>query len=251
MFGDQNILYGLAASVFAAGVSTAGIVAMTFHSAWCRRNSAYFSAFAVGLLTVGVMFHLVPEAISLSNLALAWVAVGFTIMVLVGIGVEVSLRDKPDGAALTFGYASIITLGAHSLLAGVIYAASFQENPFTGFLATAGLMFHEFPEGVIAVVLLMAAGLNQARAMTIAFFAAAVTTVAGAVFAYFLLSLTNGIPLAMMLGGAAGGLVYVLIVHLGPHAAKAPNHKGYEFAAYGVVVATIALVLNQLAMGGH
>jgi zinc transporter ZupT len=180
-------------------------------------------------------------------MALGWVAVGFAAMVLIGIGVQVAVSRRPDGAALTFGYASIIALAAHSLMDGVIYAASFQETLFTGWLSTGGLLFHEFPEGVIAFLLLTEAGLGRTRASVLAFLAAAVTTVAGTLGSYFLLGLTGGLPLAAMLGGAAGGLIYVLIVHLGPHAARTPNRRGYEIAAFGVTVGTIAIVFQQLS----
>jgi len=247
LFGDQEIFFGLTASLLAAAISTSGIAVMTVFGGWAKRNSAYFSAFAVGLLTVAVMFHLIPEAMSLSDMALGWVAAGFAIMVVIGMIVQVAFRRRPDGAALTFGYASIIALSAHSLLDGVIYSASFQEDPFTGWLATGGLLFHEFPEGVIAYLLLIEAGLGRFRSMVLAFFAAAVTTVVGTLGAFFALGLMGGLPLPAMLGIAAGALIYVLIVHLGPHAARTPNDRGYEIAALGVVIGTLAIILQQLS----
>ncbi|MEM9616559.1 MAG: ZIP family metal transporter [Pseudomonadota bacterium] len=250
MLGDDGVIYGLNASLLAAGVSTSGIFAAAFFGEWVRKNSAYLSAFAVGLLTVAVLFHLIPEAIEQSTDAVGWVAIGFAAMVLVGIGVQAAVGGRAEGAALTFGYASIIALAAHSLLDGVIYAASFQEEPFTGWLATGGLLFHEFPEGVIAFFLLYQAGLSRAQSIILAWIAAAITTVAGTIGANSLLNMTGGIPLAAMLGGAAGGLIYVLIVHLGPSAAKAPNRRGYPIASIGVVVGIAAVIMNFFA-GGH
>ena len=131
-------------------------------------------------------------------------------MVLVGIAVQAVVGGRAEGAALTFGYASIIALAVHSLLDGVIYAASFQEEAFTGWFATGGLLFHEFPEGVIAFFLLYQAGVGRLRSVILALIAAGATTVAGTVGANMLLDLTGGLPLAAMLGGAAGGLIYVL-----------------------------------------
>jgi zinc and cadmium transporter len=231
-------------------MSTFGIGAMSMFSGWAQRNSAYCSAFAVGLLSVGVLFHLIPEALSLSALALSWVAAGFMFMVLVGISVQAAVNQRAEGAALTFGYASIIALAAHSFLDGAIYAASFQEQPFTGWLATSGLLFHEFPEGVIAYALLAQAGIGRTRAMIFAFIAAAVTTIVGTLLANMIVNVSNGLPIAAMLGAAAGALIYVLIVHLGPHAAKTPNRRGYDLASIGVVVGTIAIILQSLG-GAH
>jgi len=250
LLGEDTIIKGLLASLVAAGMSTFGIFAMSLFSKWAERNSAYCSAFAVGLLTVGVLFHLIPEAASLSPMAFSWVAGGFAAMVLIGIAVQTAVSRRPEGAALTFGYASIIGLAAHSFLDGAVYAASFQDEQFTGWLATGGLLFHEFPEGVIAYALLAQAGLPRTRAIVLAFLAAAFTTIAGTIMAQSLFSLATEPPIAAMLGAAAGALIYVLIVHLGPHATGTPNKRGYDLAMFGVAVATLALILQQIS-GGH
>lgn len=250
MSGEQEIFHGLNASLTAAAVSAVGILSMAFFREWAGRNSVYFSAFAVGLLTVGVLFHLAPEALEASTMALGWIAAGFAFMVLAGIGVQTAVGGKPEGAALAFGYASIIGLASHSFFDGAIYAASFHEEPFTGWLSTGGLIFHEFPEGVIAFSLLAGAGLGRLRAAVTAFAAAGLTTVAGAVGANMALDLVDELPISAMLGAAAGALIYVLIVHLGPHAAKTPNKRGYELAALGVIVGTAAIIIEHLG-GGH
>lgn len=171
-------------------------------------------------------------------------------MVLIGIGVQTSVNRNVDGAALTFGYASIIALATHSFIDGAIYAAVFKAEEFTGWLTTGGLLLHEYPEGVIAFFLLKQAGLSNARAVLIAFAAAAMTTIAGTVAGHFALAFRADLPLDIMLGAAAGALIYILIVHLGPHAAKVPNRKGYLIAQLGVIVGTAAIILKTLG-GGH
>ncbi len=250
MLGDDTIINGLFASLIAAGMSTVGVFAMALFSQWAQRNSAYCSAFAVGLLTVGVLFHLIPESVSLSRTAFGWVAVGFAVMVLIGIAVQAAVSRRPEGAALTFGYASIIALSAHSFLDGAVYAASFREHAFTGWLATGGLVFHEFPEGVIAYALLAQAGLSRLRSIILAFLAASATTVAGFIATQSIFGLANDPPIAAMLGASAGALIYVLIVHLVPYATRTPNKRGYDIAMLGVATGTVAIILQQMA-GGH
>lgn len=251
MFGDGQIFYGLNASVTAAAISTVGVLTIAAFGALVQRYSAFFSAFAVGVLTVAVMFHLVLEALSVSMDALTWVGTGFMVMALIGIGVHAAFNRRVDGAALTFGYASIIALAAHSFLDGVIYAVVFREEQFTGWLTTAGLLFHEFPEGVIAFFLLISAGLSRGSAMLYAFIAASLTTVAGMLFANYLLGLTGTLPLAAMYGSAAGALIYVLVVHLIPHAAKAPGRFGYFAVQLGVMIGTAAVIFDCVSGGHH
>lgn len=250
MVGDGQILYGLSASVTAAAVSTLGVLSIAAFGMLVQRHSAYFSAFAVGVLTVAVLFHLILEALSVSRDAVAWVGTGFMVMALVGICVHAMLNRRKDSAALTFGYASILALAAHSFLDGVVYAAVFREEEFTGWLTTAGLLFHEFPEGVIAFFLLSETGMTRSKAMVYAVIAAAATTLGGTILANYLVLWTAAPPLAAMYGAAAGAIIYVLVVHLIPHAAKAPDGHGYAAVQLGVIVGTAAVIFNCIG-GAH
>lgn len=251
MFGALSEIDGIVAAAFAAAISTTGIAAVALFGAVIERRAGYFSAFAVGLLSVAVLLHLIPETLEYSFSSIGWVFGGFAIMVLVGIAVQLAVNRNPEGAALTFGYASIIGLAAHSFLDGVIYAAAFQDDPFTGLIGTAGLMLHEFPEGIIAFFLLAQAGLSRTNAIIGAFIAASATTFAGAVIANTAIWMTEGPSMSAMLGAAAGALIYVLIVHLAPHASRAPKKRGYLFAQLGVIVGVAAIILNSLAGGHH
>ncbi|MEO1251777.1 MAG: ZIP family metal transporter [Pseudomonadota bacterium] len=250
MFGALSEIDGLTASLAATLISIAGTFAVASFGAVVERNSGYFSAFAVGVLTVSVLFHLIPEALDESPNATSWIASGFAIMVLIGITVQVIVNRDAEGAALAFGYASIIALASHSFLDGVIYAAAFGEEPFTGWITAVGLMLHEFPEGIIAYFLLAQAGLSRLRSIIGSFLAAALTTLAGTLSANFAFGFAAGPPVVALLGGSAGALIYVLIVHLGPHAATAPNRRGYLFAQLGAAIGVAAVIVNH-AGGGH
>ena len=241
---------GLLASLIAASISTIGILTVASVGAAAERNSGYVSAFAVGLLGVGVLLHLAPEAVSHSLGAASWILVGFSAMVVIGIVVQLFVNRGAEGAALTFGYVSIIGLAVHSFLDGVIYAAVFQKAGLEGLITVGGLLLHEFPEGVIAFFLLAHAGLTRLKAIILAFAAAAMTTVAGAIIANAAIGLTSDVSMAALTGAAAGALIYVLIFHLGPHAARAPKRRGYLAAQLGVVVGVAAVILNSLG-GAH
>lgn len=240
----------------AAAISTAGILAIACFGSFVQRNSAYISAFAAGLLSANIFLHLLLEAMELSPpglhalFALGWMAAGFTAMVLVGTTVQYAVNRSTEGAALTFGYASIIALSVHSFIDGIIYAAVFRAEPMHGWLATGGLLFHEFPEGVIAYFLLYQAGLGMTRSALFAFAAASITTMAGTVLANSILAMAFSEQMGAMLGGAAGALAYVLIFHLIPNAAKAPDGRSYLMAQLGVTVGAAAIIFDVLS-GGH
>lgn len=237
---------GLLASLLAALISSAGLLSMAALGDWGRRNSPYFSAFAIGVLLVAVLFHLAPEALSYSSDAINWVVAGFFAMVGVGMLLRLFTDNQRNILGAAFGYASIIALGFHSFVDGLIYEATYHAEFFTGTIATLGLLLHEFPEGVIAYFLARGAGLDRPMSILWAFVAASLTTVAGAYVATAYIERVSALPLGPLLGLAAGGLLYIMIFHLAPHASSTPKKRGYLMASVGVAIGLSAIVLHSL-----
>lgn len=214
---------------------------------WGKRNSSYFSAFAMGVLLVAVILHLGPEALVGSFSNWRWIAIGLCGMASIGVGLRLISTSQRVGHGLAIGYASIAALGFHSFVDGLIYEATYLDELFTGWLATAGLLLHEFPEGVIAYFLARDAGLNSPQSVAWAFITASLTTVAGAVVASGFAGDIAHADLGPLLGLTAGTLIYIMIFHLGPHASLTPKRRGYVVASLGVVVAVFAILFRQLA----
>lgn len=255
VLSEFEISHGLTASLVAAAISTLGLITMAAIGDWGRRNSAYFSAFAVGMLMVAVLFHLIPEAIAQSPGSWRWVLAGFFGLTLVAVVLTALSRPRSDGPDLALGYASIIAVGSHSFMDGFIYELTFRkygvfdDSLFTGIVTTAGLMLHEYPEGVIAYFLLREAGMNAWRAGVWAFIVASLTTIAGAVGGKFLFDQVPVLEPSMMLALTAGGLIYLVLFHLGPHACLTPHRRGYVVAAAGVVLGLSAIIVHDIAVG--
>jgi zinc transporter ZupT len=244
----SNIEPGLLASLAAAAISAAGLLSMAALGDWGRRNSPYFSAFAIGVLLVAVIFHLAPEALSYTPDAINWVVAGFFAMVGIGMLLRLFTDSQRSLLGAAFGYASIIALGFHSFVDGLIYEATYHAEFFTGAIASIGLLLHEFPEGVIAYFLARRAGLSRPLSIWWAFVAASLTTVAGAYLATYYIDRVSSLPIGPLLGLAAGGLLYIIIFHLAPHASSTPHRRGYIMASIGVAVGLSAVIFHSL---GH
>lgn len=236
---------GLLASFLAAAISTAGLLSMAALGDWGKRNSPYFSAFAIGVLLVAILFHLAPEALSYGPDAINWIVAGFFAMVGVGMLLRLFTDGQRNLLGAAFGYASIVALGFHSFVDGLIYEATYYAEFFTGTIATLGLLLHEFPEGVIAYFLARGAGLDRTMSILWAFVAASVTTVAGAYVATSYIERVSALPLGPLLGLAAGGLIYIIVFHLAPHASGTPRKRGYLMASAGVAIALAAIVVHS------
>lgn len=245
MFELGDIAPGVLASFAAAVVSTLGLLSMAALGDWGKRNSAYFSAFAIGVMLVAVLFHLTPEALSYSRTAWRSVVGGFAGLLALGYGLRLLSQNSQRGHGIAIGYASIAALGFHSFVDGLFYEATYHAEVFTGSIATAGLLLHEFPEGVIAYFLARDAGLDKVRSTVWAFISASLTTIAGAVIASSFIENVDSLPLGSLLGLTAGGLLYIMVFHLGPHASLTPKKRGYMVASLGVIVALAALIFRH------
>ncbi len=254
MLGDGYLSTGVIASMIAAAVSSAGLLSMVALGDWGRRNSAYFSAFAIGVLSVAVTFHLAPEAVEHADGSFAPLLASFAVMALAGLVMRLFSRDPgqsegdgggADSNAVAFGFASIFALGFHSFLDGVVYDSTFRLDVYTGWIATLGLLLHEFPEGVIAYYLMRRAQLGVTSAAALAFVASSLTTIIGALTSSFLVANLEALPIGALMGASTGALVYIIIFHLGPHALYSPKGRAFLFVGFGVVVATLAEMLRH------
>jgi len=132
-------------------------------------------------------------------------------------------KDYPIGMLPMLG------IGFHSLIDGFIYSIAFTASIFTGFLATSYMVLHAFPEGIIAYLLL-------------AFPAAAVTTPAGMLISYPLVSEIEPAALGALLSFSAGALVYVGATRVLPRAEQGQKKFSLVTLGGGVFIAVVIVM---------
>lgn len=232
-------------SVLAAAVTTAGVLTIRRFSDWGQRNTTYFMSFAAGVLISASFLHLIPKSISMTSRAPIWLLVGFLALYLFNrfVTVFVCHRD-PDKKEYGIGIIPMAGIGFHSFIDGFIYSITFAVSILTGFVATFGMVLHEFPEGIVTYLLLRKGGFSERRALMLALLAAAATTPIGTLISYPLVGAIKEPTLGALLALSAGALVYVGATHLLPSAEK--EHKKYSlvFLTGGVLVAVI-IVLSK------
>ncbi|MFO7742981.1 MAG: ZIP family metal transporter [Anaerolineae bacterium] len=231
----------LATSVVACAVTTLGIVVISRYQDWSRERSAYFVSFAAGVLITVSFMHIIPESIDMSPRAPLFVLVGFLGLYLLNHFVHLYLCDEYGCGERALGIIPMIGIGLHSLIDGAIFSITFNVSVFTGLLAAIGMVFHEFPEGVITFVLLERGGFNQRKAMLYAFLAAAVSTPLGALISYPFVGRVDEPTLGALLALAAGALVYVGATHLLPEVAEQNRRFTLFTLAAGVLVGIIII----------
>ncbi len=235
----------LATSSLAAFVTTIGIYTIRNYVGWGQRNSTYFICFAAGVLISASFLHIIPKSFAMNPNSPIYLLVGFFGLHLFNRFITAFVCQKePDKEKYGLGLAPMIGIGFHSFIDGFVYSIAFSVSIFTGFLATAGMVLHEFPEGIITYLLLVKGGFKESKAMIFSFFAAALTTPLGMLISYPFISEINKSMLGALLALSAGALVYVGATHLLPKAEQ--EHKKYSFVALGGgILVAIIIVLSK------
>lgn len=243
---ENTFWTALATSSVAALVTSLGIYTIRRFADWGHRNTTYFMCFAAGVLISSSFLHIVPKSLSMNPQAPAWLLVGFFGMHLFNRFLTAFVCEKdPAKKEYAIGIVPMLGIGFHSFIDGFIYSIAFTVSILTGFLATLGMVLHEFPEGIITYLLLVRGSVGERRAMVLAFLAAAATTPLGMLVSYPFISAIDRQTLGALLALSAGALIYVGATHLLPRAEQ--EHRKFSFVALagGVLVAVI-IVASKL-----
>lgn len=232
------------ASLLAAFVATLGLLVVLVRDEWARRNQVYFTAFAAGvLLTTSLM--LFPDALTAVTGAPFAALAGY--LLLYGIN---SLVRTAHGAVLV----PLFAIGLHSFLDGFEYGVLFNYDLMLGWIASTGLIAHEFAEGVILYAVLRTAGANMSASLLGAFVGAALTTPAGAIVSQGVLLNASPVLVAYLLAAASGALLYVGATHLPSQLRDAPlGRRVTAILTYsaGVALALVLSVIHIETVHGH
>lgn len=232
------------AGLAACAVTSAGIYTISRFEDAARRYSAYFVSFAAGVLITVSVLHLVPKSLELTETAPVFILAGlfglFLIdRVLAHTGAEKGAPEKGAGAA------AVIGIGLHSLLDGIVFSITFSAGLMTGVLSAAGMVLHEFPEGIIMFTLLERFGYSRRKAVWTAFLVAGATTPAGVLISYPFIRHLDLALLAPLLAASGGALIYLGASHLLPITLEERRNAGLFFLFCGVALAAVVILVKH------
>ena len=193
-----------------------------------RRNALlpHLVSFATGALLGAALLALLPHALDSGasahgiGLALACGIIAFFVLEKMVLwrhchvdaceahGPQDHHRDRASATLILWGDAF------HNVLDGVLIAAAFLTNPHLGVVTTVAVFAHEIPQEVGDLAILLNGGMSRQRAMLLNI-AVSLTSVAGAVVAWFLLAKAlQWLPYALAV--AAASFLYVAVADLIP-----------------------------------
>jgi zinc and cadmium transporter len=232
------------ASFLACAVTTIGIYVISKYEQWGREHSAYFMSFAAGVLISVSFMHIIPKSFGMNSTAPVFLLAGFLAIHLFNRLLNLYICHEYECADYAVGVIPMLGIGFHSFIDGVIYSVTFNVSIFTGVLAAAGMILHEFPEGIVTFVLLERGGFSRRKSAVCAFLAAAISTPLGTLVSYPFINNIEQSTLGILLAISAGALVYVGASHLLPAVEKENQRYSVLALAAGVLVAVI-IVLSK------
>jgi zinc and cadmium transporter len=228
-----------------AGLATlAGIYIVLTREAWARRGSIYLISFASGALLAASLLDILPESLELNENAIVYVLLSFLAFYILEQNVVVHAgHEDPEGCSEesemhrrhTLGVVSFLGIGFHSLLDGVIIGAGFADSAVTGFIATVGVILHEFPEGLSMMAILLHAGLTRTKALAYSVVVALATPV-GAIVSYLALQGIRADILGGLLGIAAGSFLYIAASDLIPETRRQSSPYNIPLVIGGMAI---------------
>jgi zinc transporter ZupT len=230
------------ASFLACFVTIIGIYVIRKYESWGSANVAYFMSFAAGVLISVSFIHIIPRSFQMNNTSPVFLLVGFMFLYLINRFLNSYICHEYDRVNYTLGLIPMLGIGFHSFLDGVIYSVTFNVSILTGVLAAAGMILHEFPEGIVTFLLLERAGFNRRQSTLYAIMAAAISTPLGTLVSYPFIKDIDQSSLGTLLASSAGALVYVGATHLLPAVEKENKRYTLVSLAIGVLVAAIIVM---------
>ncbi|TAL50788.1 ZIP family metal transporter [Patescibacteria group bacterium] len=224
----------LIATSLIALLSLSGIIILTTLKKHVHADMLALVALSAGAMLGNAFFHLLPEAIELSEEGLIAL---FTIMLLiVGSFVASFLfeqffswhhchnTDRCEPTEKPFAHLVLYSDAIHNFIDGLIIAASFSVSPALGIATTAAIALHEIPQELGDFAVLLHGGFSKSRA-AIYNALAALTVVVGGVVG-FLISDSVEWAVPVLIPIAIGSFLYISAADLLPELRHDASHGG-------------------------
>ena len=215
----------LLATLVVSLFSLTGIIALSLKDETLHRILFFLIAFSAGTILGAALFDLLPEAVEHieGSGVYVYIAGGFVAFYFLerfiywyhghGHYDDITEHDE-EHATKGFAYLNVIGDGIHNFIDGMIIAASFNVGFSVGLATTIAVIFHELPQELGDYGVLIYAGFDRARALFLNF-VAALSVVAGGIFAIFFLETVEALS-GVLISFSAGAFIYLSASELIP-----------------------------------
>jgi len=221
-----------------AGLSTIfGVYLIRHFENFFKKNVTFLISFAIGILLATAFFHLLPESINLTpNGWFYWVLGAIILLYLIEHLTIIHFCQEEECEIHAMGAVSLLGIGIHSLIDGIIIGVGFKVSFIIGFLAASAVIFHETAEGIIIYTLLIEDKTTRNKALFYSWLVALATPL-GAILTFLFIQNISAEILGWLIAFSAGSFIYIGASDLIPE-----THRKYNFLNIFLVLLGIIFV---------
>ncbi|MBA7602635.1 Zinc transporter ZupT [subsurface metagenome] len=204
--------------------SLSGIFTMSLNEERLHSILFFLLAFSAGSIFGAAIFELLPEAVELveGRVVFLYIAFGYLAFYFLerfiywyhGHGHHEDMEEFEAEETRGFAYLNLLGDGIHNFIDGMVIAASYAVSFQVGLVATIAVIFHELPQEMGDYGILIYAGFDRVRALTLNF-VVALSVVGGGVFATFFLETVEALS-GLLISFSAGAFLYLAASELVP-----------------------------------
>lgn len=244
----QSTIFTIVATILVSLSSFIGIFTISLNEKTLHRILTFLVAYSAGTILGAALFDLLPEAVELVDESIVYpiIAFGFLVFLLLertlywyhghGHGHEEELKE---GVTKEFAYLNLIGDFIHNFIDGMIIAASFVNSVTVGIAAAIAVAFHELPQEMGDYGILVYAGIERRRALTLNFMAAA-SVIVGGIFGSYFLEMVENLE-GYMVAFSAGAFIFLAASELIPEMHEEHDRKR-------ALIQLVVLILGMLTI---
>lgn len=226
----EHYLYAILSVLLVSSLSLLVAVPILLKRKISQKVLVFLLSMSVGVLLATVFFNLVPEAFSADahgheeehNLFFpgVYILLGFFVMFIIEKFIHFHHnkdcygQDCGHSHAYSVAPINLIGDGVHNFIDGTIIAGSYLVSFPVGLATTISVIFHELPQELADLGVLLYSGMRRKKAVFFNFLSA-LTAVLGTVFGLFLGGMIDSFAI-FMISFAAGNFLYIAATNLLP-----------------------------------
>lgn len=247
-------MYALIASIAIALISLIGVFLFR-RKQYIRGTHRFLLPLSVGVLLAVVFFELLPETFhEAEHSGSIAVVVGFLGFYLLSHWLRTYHHHHTNECVdcVSPSSAKLVLAGdaVHNFSDGIVIAGAFLIDPAVGIATTIGIALHEIPQEIAEFSILVASGLSKMRAALLNLYSAS-SVVLGTIVTYFIAEYVEHAH-GIILGVAAGNLLYIAATDLLPELDHEHKEKGHFWQVFISMLAGLVVMVFVLSFGhGH
>jgi zinc and cadmium transporter len=245
----STVFLALASTVLVSLISVFVIIPFLFRKKTTKGLLLFLLSFSVGVLLATVFTDLIPETFSHEyNVKSAlYILGGFLLMFIIEKIVHFhhskQCEEKESGHAHAYSLAPINLIGDgfHNFIDGLVIAGAYIVNIHVGISATIAIIFHEIPQEIADVGVLLYSGISKLKALLFNFLSACFAiagTIIGLVFAN-----KSAAFASFIIPFAAGNFIYIAASNLLPQLHRECKWKATLVHIFAIVLGIGLMVL--------